>query len=73
MESTLQDHALCFNQIGGQYRLVGDPHRRAMRYPNCFARIVRGADGEMTGLHINEFWWQFPAPYQQRIKLNRRR
>jgi hypothetical protein len=44
-----------------------------MRYPNCFARIVRGADGEMTGLHINEFWWQFPAPYQQRIKLNRRR
>ena len=54
-------------------RLAGDPHRRSMRYPQCFARIVRDTNGDFTGLHIDEFRWHFPAPYQNCIKLNRRR
>ena len=74
-ESTGSDHALCFNQIGDSEsgRLAGDPHRRSMRYPQCFARIVRDTNGDFTGLHIDEFRWHFPAPYQNCIKLNRRR
>ena len=74
-ESTGSDHALCFNQIGDSEsgRLAGDPHRRFMRYPQCFARIVRDTNGDFTGLHIDEFRWHFHAPYQNCIKLNRRR
>ena len=71
------DDANCFTQIVPSV-LAGDAHDQSDWHPNinpgpnCYARIVRDTNGEMTGLHINEFWWHFPAPYQQSIRLNRR-
>ena len=66
------DNATCFNQIGASVLAMGG-HNQSDWYPNCYARIVRDTNWEMTGLHVNEFRWHFPAPYQNCIKLNRRR
>jgi len=65
------DNATCFNQIGASVLAMGG-HNQSDWYPNCYARIVRDTNWEMTGLHVNEFRWHFPAPCQQSIMLNRR-
>ena len=65
------DNATCFNQVGASVLAMGD-HDQYDWYPRCYARIVRDTNGEMTGLHVNQFWWQFPAPCLQSIMLNRR-
>ena len=65
------DNATCFNQVGASVLATGD-HDQYDWYPRCYARIVRDTNGEMTGLHVNQFWWQFPAPCLQSVMLNRR-
>jgi len=65
------DNATCFNQVGASVLAMGD-HDQYDWYPRCYARIVRDTNGEMTGLHVNQFWWQFPAPCLQSVMLNRR-
>ena len=65
------DNATCFNQIGATVLAMGG-HDQSDWYPNCYAHIVRDTNGEMTGLHVNQFWWNFPAPCLQSIMLNRR-
>ena len=56
------DNATCFNQIGASVLAMGG-HNQSDWYPNCYARIVRDTNWEMTGLHVNEFRWHF-APYR---------
>jgi len=65
------DNATCFNQTGATLLAMGG-HDQSDWYPNCYARIVRDTNGEMTGLNVNQFWWNFPAPCLQSIMLNRR-
>ena len=71
------DDANCFTQIVPSV-LAGDAHDQSDWHPNinpgpnCYARIVRDTNGEMTGLHVNQFWWNFPVPCLQSIMLNRR-
>ena len=71
------DNATSFTQIVPSV-LAGDAHDQSDWHPNinpgpnCYARIVRDTNGEMTGLHANEFWWDFPAPCLQSVMLNRR-
>jgi hypothetical protein len=65
------DNRTCFNQIGATLLATGGQDNSDW-YPNCYARIVRDTNGEMTGLHVNQFWWNFPAPCLQSIMLNRR-
>ena len=65
------DNATCFNQIGATVLAMGG-HDQSDWYPNCYARIVRDTNGEMTGLNVNQFWWNFPAPCLQSTMLNRR-
>ena len=65
------DNATCFNQTGARLLAMGG-HDQSDWYPNCYARIVRDTNGEMTGLNVNQFWWNFPAPCLQSIMLNRR-
>ena len=65
------DNATCFNQTGATLLAMGG-HDNSDWYPNCYAHIVRDTNGEMTGLNVNQFWWNFPAPCLQSIMLNRR-
>ena len=65
------DNATCFNQIGASVLAMGG-HDQSDWYPNCYARIVRDTNWEMTGLHVNQFWGNFPAPCLQSVMLNRR-
>ena len=65
------DNATCFNQTGATLLAMGG-HDNSDWYPNCYAHIVRDTNGEMTGLNVNQLWWNFPAPCLQSIMLNRR-
>ena len=65
------ENATCFNQVGASVLAMGG-HDHSDWYPLCYADIVRDTNGEMTGLHANEFWWDFPAPCLQSVMLNRR-
>ena len=65
------DNATCFNQTGATLLAMGG-HDNSDWYPNCYAHIVRDTNGEMTGLNVNQLWWNFPAPCLQSAMLNRR-
>ena len=65
------ENATCFNQSGATILSMGG-HDHSDWHPLCYARAVRDTNGEMTGLNVNQFWWNFPAPCLQSIMLNRR-